>query len=287
MSVIEITDDRKRIKVAASKGQLEDIVELSTKFSSDVKLLSETLIESSKEGHLAVVKWMVENTAADINYKGVIKLTTPWKDEVDAFHTPLTAACDYEHLDVVKYLVETSRIDVNLPDNKYGHTPLVQACLRDRVSVSMYLLNEVSEIDVNIAEKRGYTALHFAVSCSRYNDYTQLHLACMKGDMTEVMRLACVAQHLINLQSNVGYSPLHYACRFGHRDIVIRLMLEAADETITDLDGKTPAQLAEERGHKSLVNLLDRLTLWEEIQPKKWSINFLVMLTLRQMRLKL
>ena len=83
MSSSDTLDDRERIKVAASKGQLKDVIELSTKFSDDVKLLSETLIWSCLEGHLDVVKWMVEHTAADVNYTAVIRVTLTWGEEVD------------------------------------------------------------------------------------------------------------------------------------------------------------------------------------------------------------
>ena len=197
MSSRKIFDDRERIKVAASNGQLTDVIELSTKFS-DVKLLSETLIWSCFEGHLDVVKWLVEHTEADVNYTGVIRGTLTWGEEVDYYYTPLTAACTYEHLNVLKYLVQTSRVDINLPEKgKRGYTPLITACFRYNMSQSMYLLSEVSDLDVNIADNNnGYSALHLAVSCSKDYGHTQLHLACMKGDVTEIMRLVDVDDHI-------------------------------------------------------------------------------------------
>ena len=291
MSSSDTSDDRKRIKVAASNGQLEDVIKLSTKFSDDVKLLSETLIESCIDGHLHVVKWMVEHTAADVNYTAVIRGTLIWGEEADGYYTPLTAACAYKHLDVLKYLV-TSRADVNLPENsELGLTPLTTACAYYSMSLSMYLLNEVSDLDVNIAGYRGFTALHFAVSCSKDSGHTQLHEACIKGDVTEVMRLVNVDDHMINAQDNVGYTPLHFACRLGHSDIVKTLMLAGADETITDDDWLTPAQVAEEYGHLELLMLLDRQTLWAEMQTNnfnKLTVRCrLVMLTFKLMKLKL
>ena len=292
MSSSETSDDRKRIKIAASYGQLEDVIKLSTKFSDDVKLLSETLIWSSYEGHLDVVKWMVEHTAADVNYTGVIRTTTTWEEEVDGYYTPLTAACAYKHLDVLKYLVETSRVDVNLPENsKWGFTPLIRACGSYSMSLSMYLLSEVSDLDVNIADNIGNTALHYAVSCSKDDGYTQLHKACVKGDVTEVMRLVNVDDPMINAQSNGGYTPLHFACQLGHSDIVKTLMLAGADETITDNLWLTPAQMAELFRHPELLKLLDRQTLWAEMQTNsfnKLTVRCrLVMLTFKLMKLKL
>ena len=291
MSSSEILDDRERIKVAASNGQLKAVIKLSTKFS-DVKLLSETLIRSCVRGHLDVVKWMVEHTAADVNYTAVIRVTLTWGEEVDRYFTPLTAACKYKHLDILKYLVKTSRVDVNLPENsKLGFTPLIAACVNCSMSLSMYLLSEVSDLDVNIAGYRGFTALHFAVSCSKDIGDTHLHLACIKGDVTEVMRLVNVDDHMINAQNNGGYTPLHLACRLGHSDIVKTLMLAGADETITDIYWRTPAQVAVKYRHPELLKLLDRQTLWAEMQTtnfNKLTVRCcLVMLTLQLMKFKL
>ena len=45
---------------------------------------------------------------------------------------------------------------------------------------------------------------------------------------------------MINMQANVGRTPLHYACLLGHSDIVKTLMIVGADETITDMYWQTP-----------------------------------------------
>ena len=50
------SDVSEAIKEAARNGLLKDIVELSTKLSNEVKLMSEALILSCVEGHLSVVK---------------------------------------------------------------------------------------------------------------------------------------------------------------------------------------------------------------------------------------
>ena len=254
-----------RIKVATKNIHLKDVIELSIKFSDDVMLLNGTLIESCCEGHLDVVNWLVEYTAADVSYTGTVRGRTQWGEEVVHYYTPLTAACDYNHLDVVKFLVETSRVDVNLPDSKWGLTPLIAACRNYSFSVSMYLLSEVRDLNVNTTDNHGYTALHFTVTSSKDNGNTELHEACMKGDVTEVMRLVHINDHKIDVQDNIGYTPLHYACRFNHRDIVKTLMLWGADETVTDDYWLTPAQVAKERGHRELLPLLDRMTCWEKM----------------------
>ena len=108
MSSSKRSDDEKRFIDAVLYGQLEEVIELSNKFSNDVKVLSNALIRSCIRGPLHVVKWLIEHTAADVNYK----------NKERPFNTPLTVACAYDHLDIVKYLVETCHADVNLPEKK-------------------------------------------------------------------------------------------------------------------------------------------------------------------------
>ena len=274
MSFNETSDDRTRFIDAALYGRLEEVIELSSKFSNDVKVSSQALIRSCREGHLDNVKWLMEHTAANVNYK------SKW-------WTPLTAACARDHLDIVKYLVETCHADVNLP-NSGGETLLTRAGRYVRISMSMYLLCEVSDLNVNIADGDGNTALHWAVWCSKDN-YTQLHEACRyDDDVTEVLELVYVRGHKINIQDNDGDTPLHYACRKGYSDIVETMMLAGADETITNDEGKTPAQVAVSEKHSELLKLLDRGSLWQVMLRrntlKQLSLVVLMMSTVRLMR---
>ena len=252
MSSSETSNHRRRFIDAAYSGRLEEFIKLSSKFSNDVEVLSEALIWPCYWGHLNKVKWLMEHTAADVNYKS--------KD------TPLTAACYYDNLDIVKYLVETCHADVNLLDSR-GDTSLTMACRDVSMSLSMYLLCEVSDLNINIADSDGNTALHLAVWCNEDRGYTQLHEACggmfgeYRGDVTEVRRLVYARGHKINVQDNDGNTSLHYACRNGYSDIVETLMLAGADETITNDEGETPAQVAVSRRYSKLLKFLDRVSL--------------------------
>ena len=279
MSSSERSDDSERFIYAAKYGRLKTVIKLSSKFSNDVEVLSKALIWSCLYGHLDVVKWLRGHTAADVNYNE------------EEWWTPLTAACVNDHLDIVKYLVETCHADVNLPDSE-GYTSLTWACDRVSMSVSMYLLCEVSDLDVNIADRRGNTALHLAVWCSEYSGYTQLHRTCeYGGDVTEVLSLVYVRGHKINVQNNHGDTPLHLACSFGHSDIVETLMLAGANETITNDEGKTPAQVAVRERHSELLKLLNRDSLWQVMLGRrnelKLSLVVLMMLTVKLMRQRL
>ena len=80
---------------------------------------------------------MVDETycSADVNYK-----SGEW--------TPLIAACINDHLDIMKFLMETCHADVNLPANE-GYVSLTMACSNVSMSVSIYLVCEVSDLNVN------------------------------------------------------------------------------------------------------------------------------------------
>ena len=269
-----LTEEEKFIE-AARNGLLEEVIEFSSKFSDDVKILSEALIMSCRFRHLNMLKWLVEHTAANVNYNC----------EQQWWNTPLTAACENGHLDITKYLVEICRADVNLPDTE-GNTPITWACRFVSMSVSIYLLCEVSDLDVNIADCDGNTALHYAVWCSK-DSKTQLHKACgdffSNDNATEVLRLVCERGHNINVLDNDGNTPLHKACEHGHSKIVETMMLAGADETITNDEGQTPAQLAAKKGHKQLLKLLDRESLCQVILG--WQKKVKISVTLRTLRL--
>ena len=107
-----------------------------------------------------------------------------------------------------------------------GYISLTMACVSVSVSVSMHLLSEVSDLDVNIASSNGDTALHLAVWCSK--DYkTQLHRSLYLNQCTG----QCLVIHLCTM--------LVYKATVAFW----RLMLEGADETITNDRGKIPTQL--------------------------------------------
>ena len=172
---------------------------------------------------------------------------------------------------------------VNLVERKAGDSPLTAACGSGHISVAMYLLLEIKELDVNINFSSRNSAFHNAVSCERNNGRTPLHEACLKNNLAKVRRIVYEKDYLINRQDNDGFTPLHYACMFdasldpiGSRNpynssrlaIVITLMMGGADGTSTNLYGKTPAEVAEEMGHSYLLKFLNRENLWAAIQKK-------------------
>ena len=69
MSSSETSNDREKFHKAVMYGLLKEVIELSSKFSNDVTVLSEALVESCYGGKLDLVKWLRVHTAADVNYQ--------------------------------------------------------------------------------------------------------------------------------------------------------------------------------------------------------------------------
>lgn len=97
--------------------------------------------------------------------------------------------------------------------------------------------------------------------------------------------------HSVNIQNNSGDTPLHKACEHGHSNIVETLMLVGADETISNDDGETPAQVAACMEHGKLLQLLTRDSLWLGFLKRRmfrpFSVGFLMVLKLRLVRQKI
>ncbi|KAK9823330.1 hypothetical protein WJX72_001970 [[Myrmecia] bisecta] len=77
------------------------------------------------------------------------------------------------------------------------------------------------------------------------------------GDIGKLKKL--ISRHpQVNLDvfDAEGNTPLHQACRHGHRNIVRFLMRQGADLKAEDLRGNTPAHLAASKGHLATLALL-------------------------------
>ncbi|XP_068599239.1 oxysterol-binding protein-related protein 1 [Brachionichthys hirsutus] len=85
------------------------------------------------------------------------------------------------------------------------------------------------------------------------------------GDLSGVQRLLMskvMEETIINInckgkkKSNSGWSPLHLACYFGHKDVVEELLKAGADVNLPNNIGDTPLHKAAFTGRKEVVMLL-------------------------------
>ena len=89
---------------------------------------------------------------------------------------------------------------------------------------------------------------------------TELHTACIAGNVTSVKRLLG-AGHPLNVRDHAGWLPLHEACNHGFYDVVALLVESGGAALINDrgdksCEGITPLHDACSNGHLEIVELL-------------------------------
>jgi cytohesin len=155
-------------------------------------------------------------------------------DGLDIFDAAATG-----NVAVAKALLDGDRasVDDRGPD---GYTALHFAAAFGQLEIARLLLGRGADPNVVSLNDLRSTPLHIAVS-ARHRDLASLLLA-LGGYPNAV-------QH-------GGWTPLHAAAYDGDESIIDILLMRGADPTRSDDDGKTAVDLADEKGHAALANVL-------------------------------
>ncbi|XP_070176175.1 uncharacterized protein [Littorina saxatilis] len=246
------------LHLACYKGQ-KDIAQLLLQFRADINTTSRKgntpLHIARTQSNTDIVRLLVANRA-HINVINVYN------------ETPLHCACNGNNADIVRLLINHGA-DVNVQSN--GVTALHSACLRgdtdvvrlllgykDTVSLSddegknpsTVLYEPPAQVNINIKDNKGMTALHWACAAGRtatvrlllQQDDIDVNAAC--DDCLSPLQLACmlgkidIAQPLllhnadVNMSGALGLTPLHFACLPSHLDVVHLLLQHGTDVNI-------------------------------------------------------
>ncbi len=182
-------------------------------------------------------------------------------------------------LDAVKALIE-SGADIDAQGDSYGYTALISACEHNYIEMVRYLLSKGA--DPNITAKDGSTALIRAAGNApdavepllsagadidaRADDGTGVMTQCVFGvlykgypmELAELLvsRVSDADEAMSAPDAISGYTPVFWAARENHEQLVRLLVEHGADVNAAAKDGKTPLTLAEEEGHQGMVKLL-------------------------------
>lgn len=167
--------------------------------------------------------------------------------------------------------------EINFID-KQGNTALhsaVKAKGAGHIQVISVLLE--AGIDINLRNNQGDTALHLAVKNSDYeaakillaagadanvinkNGDVPLHIATRKGDQSVINALLFTGRadaNIANEQKN-NNTPLHIAAQKGDQHVTDALLKGRANANLVNKQGQTPWNLAVQRRHIGIVNLLE------------------------------
>ena len=136
--------------------------------------------------------------------------------------------------------------DGHPPDsgNEVGYTVLMGAARGERLNVVQLILSRGGQ--ASIADKRGFSALHWAVAQPPSQSSSQL----------SCVRALIEAGADSNAQNEDGVTPLMNAAWYGCRDSVEELLRCGADSSVCDPKGRSARELAAERGHVDIEDLL-------------------------------
>eukprot|EP00873_Tetraselmis_striata_P044308 jgi/Tetstr1/464572/TSEL_009328.t1 len=140
---------------------------------------------------------------------------------------PLHSACfNYEGSRVISYLLDLKSTVVNATTLS-GTTPLHIASANAAKSSVTILLRRGA--DIEIRNKGGATALHFAVG--------SLHSG--RCQVVEELLLHCPNNSWVNTPDASGRTPLHAAAAHGQYSVVELLLAKNADLHVLDKEGRT------------------------------------------------
>ncbi len=173
------------------KGFIEGGVDVN---SPDASGYFTPLMRATENGHLDVVKLLVEN-GADLS-----------------LGSPLVRACSNGNLAVIQYLVENGA-DVNDVDAMGGAMPLWSPVRNGRLDIVTFLVENGANVD-----------------SGRYDGFTVLMWACEEGHSDVAEYLVSNGANVNAKEFSTDMTPLKYATQSGHTDIIQLLQSAGALE---------------------------------------------------------
>jgi len=161
--------------------------------------------------------------------------------------------------------------------NHEGRTPLMRALIAKNNEMSLFILEQAGELNLNHTDAEGHTALYYAI---KYGQTAAIYPLLRKGaspefrdlydvvqsnalfeairrEEAETLKAVLAAQVLdIDAPDIKGFTPLMRAAMQNKEELVRILIAAGASKTATTPNGNTAADLAQKRGHTAIAQLL-------------------------------
>ncbi|XP_041104124.1 inversin isoform X2 [Polyodon spathula] len=208
--------------------------------------------------------------------------------------TPLHYAAQSNFAETVRVFLQHPSVKDD-PDLE-GRTAFMWAAGKGSDEVIRTMLHLKSDIDINVADKYGGTALHAAALSGHVSTvslllehgaqvdsmdvmkHTPLFRACEMGHR-DVIQTLIKGKARVDLVDQDGHSPLHWAALGGNADVCQTLIENGINPNMQDLAGRTPLQCAAYGGYINCMAVLMENKADPNIQDKEgrtalhWSCN--------------
>ena len=230
-----------------------------------------------KKGNLSLVRTLIHDYHADLNYKDYygetpfISALVYGRDEVmlvlisefgcDPTNikgrnglSPLHVACEKGNLSLVRTLIHDYHADLNNKDH-FGKTPFILALENERDEVMLVLISEFGHDPTNSKDRNGVSPLH--VACKKGNlSLVRTLIRDYHADLND--RVDYSEKHFTLALENDGKTPFKLALDNWRDEVMLVLMSEFGyDPTnIKDRNDVSPLHVACKKGNLSLVRTL-------------------------------
>jgi len=135
-----------------------------------------------------------------------------------------------------------------------GHHDFVTAIVKAGAPLDVFAASALGRID---AIDRALAGDSPAINSISYDGWTPLHLAAFFGHRDAVERLLAAGADLVAVSRNaLRNTPLHAAVAGGHVDVSLALVERGAEPNALDAGGHTPLHIAAEAGYEPIVKAL-------------------------------
>ena len=293
---LKTADGRNCLHIAALKGHLNLCKMLIDKHNVDVNVADKrgwTAVHfSAQSGNCQLVAYFAEmgtdvhlktndgsnclNIAAYQGHLNLCKMLID-KHKVDLHMTDndgwtaLHYSAQSGNCELVAYFAEMG-IDIHLKTND-GRNCLHIAALKGHLNLCKMLIDK-HKVDVNVADKRGWTAVHFSAqsgNCQlvayfaemgtdihlKANDGNNCHnIAAFQGHLSLCKMLMDKHKIDLHMSNNDGWTALHYSAQRGNSEVVAYFAEMGTDICLKTNDGTNCLQIAALQGHFNLCKML-------------------------------